>query len=213
MKHKIRYFACGEYGEPSKVITKFNRPYITDGDRPHYHAIIFNMSLYPNHKKLISDAWQQGDIHFGLAEPDSINYVAQYIDKKFTGDLADQEYHLKLREPVFRLMSLGIGRDYVDNNVEQITMMQCITVKGKKQSLPRYYINRLSLDTSDIKQQAYIKDCDLMHKLTGFDYSRDEAYRVLTVNEVYDSEQEIRRAKSQHRANLEAKVNLKVKKL
>lgn len=209
MKHKIRYFACGEYGDPSKVIYHNNIPYVTEGDRPHYHAIIFNMSLYPHHKQLIIKAWNQGIVHFGLAEPDSINYVAQYIDKKFTGDLADTEYHLKLREPVFRLLSLGLGRDYVDNNSDQISMMQCITINGKKTSLPRYYINRLGLDISDLKQKAYEKECDLMHSLTGFDYSRDEAYRVLTVNEVYDSEQKIRRAKSQHRANLEAKVKLR----
>ena len=47
---------------------------------------------------------------FGTAEPDSIGYVAQYIDKKFTGDLAKQEYDDKGRQPVFKVCSLGIGK-------------------------------------------------------------------------------------------------------
>ena len=50
---------------------------------------------------------------FGTAEPDSIGYVAQYIDKKFTGDLAKQEYDDKGRQPVFKVCSLGIGKVYV----------------------------------------------------------------------------------------------------
>ena len=61
-----------------------------------------------------------GLCHFGTATPDSISYVCQYIDKKFTGDLAKIEYEDKGRAPVFRVSSLGIGRKFLEDNKEQL---------------------------------------------------------------------------------------------
>lgn len=196
-KRRIRHYSCGEYGDQTQ--------------RPHYHSIIFGMSLSISDKLLIDESWTNGLIHYGLAEPDSMRYVAQYIDKKFTGELADTEYKQKNREPVFRLLSLGLGKNYVDKNADQITQNMFITVNGVKQSLPRYYINRLGLESQ--KDQAYIKECDLVSHYSGFDYSRDEAYRILSPDEVRRIEDGIRDAKLQHGKNLEAKIGLKKSKI
>ena len=99
---KIRYFACGEYGSQTQ--------------RPHYHAIIYGLSLRPQDKQLVMDCWKLCDWNpaiikgaFGLVEADSIRYVAQYIDKKYTGDLAETEYTLKGRDPVFKVQSLCLS--------------------------------------------------------------------------------------------------------
>ena len=42
----IKYFACGEYGKRSRLIqTRSGRLYQTDGDRPHYHFILYGIGL------------------------------------------------------------------------------------------------------------------------------------------------------------------------
>nr|QJB18786.1 MAG: replication initiator protein [Microvirus sp.] len=196
---KIRYFACGEYGDINQ--------------RPHYHAIIFGLGLNAMDINNIEISWQKGNIDYGLAEPDSINYVAQYIDKKFTGEKADEEYKFKNREPVFRILSLGLGREYADTHMEQMQHMGHLTVRGIKTSIPRYYINRLGLDLNLIRLKAYEKECDIVSHYSGVDYSRDEAYHILKPDEVRRIEEGIKRSNKQNELNQSAKINLKKSKL
>lgn len=206
-KRFIRYYACGEYGD------------ITE--RPHYHAIIFGMSLHLEDKMHIMTAWPFADWDvpairknsFGLAEPDSINYVAQYIDKKYSGDKAIEEYKNKGREPVFRVCSLGIGRNYVDTHAEQIKQNLHLSVRGVKHSLPRYYLNRLDISSDLLKDDAYKKEVELVKRLSGFSYSFDEAYDALRPDEILKIEDGRKKSNAQNELNLQAKINLKTKKL
>lgn len=69
---KIRYFACGEYGERFK--------------RPHYHAIIFGLENCHTTWQLIHDVWNKGIIDVGSVTKDSISYVAGYVSKKMGSD-------------------------------------------------------------------------------------------------------------------------------
>lgn len=203
---KIRHFSCGEYGDQT--------------DRPHYHAIIFGMSLNNADKQSVIDSWDKCDWSpirikksFGLAEPDSINYVAQYIDKKLSGDLAKQEYTKKNREPVFRLLSLGIGREYVDYYKDKLSENPFITIRGEKRSLPRYYINRLELDTTEKKAQAYQKECSQVATYTGLDYSYDESLKILPREQSNKLREQVNNARRQHNMNLQAKIAIKQSKL
>ena len=76
---KIRYYAVGEYGD----ITM----------RPHYHIILFGLGLRVEDKKCVMDAWPYTNWSidsirskaFGLVEPDSIQYVAKYVHKQYSG--------------------------------------------------------------------------------------------------------------------------------
>lgn len=102
---KIRYFACGEYGEHSM--------------RPHYHIALFG---YPNcgyintrHRKergccpqcdLIAQAWGLGQIQLGTLEQKSAAYIAGYVVKKMT---KDDDPRLEGRLPEFARMSLRPG--------------------------------------------------------------------------------------------------------
>lgn len=213
MNRRIKIFACGEYGSPPKLL----HGRYTIGHRPHYHAIIFGMSLDVEDKILIMESWPFCDWNnpkirkdaFGLAESDSIRYVSQYIDKKYSGEKAVEEYDLKNREPVFRIFSPGIGRDYVDTYSEKIINNSCITVNGKAFSLPRYYIKRLGVDPEPFKQKGREKDCDLTERYTGLYMSSDDFARYANSDEEISYEEQKARARKQHEANLEAKVNLK----
>ena len=105
---RIRYFACGEYGDTT--------------ERPHYHVAVFG---YPtcsrgrtDHRKisccprcdLVKDTWGFGGVDLGTLEVNSAQYIAGYVTKKLT---AKDDYRLNGRYPEFARMSLrpGIGAD------------------------------------------------------------------------------------------------------
>lgn len=203
----IKYFACGEYGDKT--------------ERPHYHLIIYGLGLKPQDKQLIIDAWQYADWNvdtirrksFGLVEPKSIAYVAQYIDKKFTGDKAKEEYTDKQREPVFRLLSLGIGKRYCMENAEQIKKDLAINYKGNQVSLPRYYVKLLDIDPDLLKQKAVEQDCEKVQRITGVYIDRESLYLKGSVNDNVVLIKTTQNGKAQHDKNLHAKVKLKERSL
>lgn len=154
---KIRYFACGEYGDKK--------------GRPHYHAIIFGYD-FPDKKlhtvsnghplytsDLLLRAWnKKGHVLIGEVTFESAAYCARYIMKKQKGtrteknkekyDEYEEKYklvdtetgELHLQEKEFCLMSRrpGIGAEWVEK-FKTDTDKDYITIRGKKMSLPKYY--------------------------------------------------------------------------
>lgn len=110
----IRFFACGEYGE------KYSRP--------HYHLIIFGLSIddplfkgkvYDRKSKgyyLLSPLWKNGNMYLGDVTYSSCRYVASYVNKKQLGKKGKQFYEDNKLVPEFTLMSRrpGIGSDFVN---------------------------------------------------------------------------------------------------
>jgi len=137
-KQKIKYYACGEYGDQF--------------ERPHYHAVIFNSC--PEHiSKSWCDFWspldEQGRV-LGIATFDVVNertvaYTAKYMNKgklipKFKGDL---------RIPEFQLFSIGLGINFINDATRTFynsdPTRNAVTVDGFKKALPRYFYNKLVL--------------------------------------------------------------------
>ena len=92
---KVKYFACGEYGEKN--------------NRPHYHAIIFGYDFpdkTPTGKSgdniiynsaELSSIWPFGHAVIGEANFQTAAYIARYCTKKFTNKDPEQvksHYHL-----------------------------------------------------------------------------------------------------------------------
>jgi len=141
-ERKIMYYACGEYGEQSA--------------RPHYHAIIFGISNRPEDVETIQKAWPYGFIKCGTVTYDSARYVADYIQKKYSGHLAEEVYDKSNRERPFAVMSRGIGEKYVMDNQEKLISTMSITVHGAEVGLPRYYQKKMCL-TRDEKTVKALK--------------------------------------------------------
>lgn len=144
---RIRFFACGEYGEKFK--------------RPHYHAIIFNYDFddkeiiehkrrwksrfskkpYENLYKSenLAKLWKKGFVTVGEATFDSAAYIARYCTKKVTGKNSGKHY--AGLEPEFALMSRmpGIGEPFFQKYFRDVYPKDFITIGGIKQRPPRYF--------------------------------------------------------------------------
>lgn len=132
-KRRIRYFACGEYGD------KFGRP--------HYHAIIYGVS--PTEADLIESCWPHGHVKLGFVTEDSCAYVAKYMTKKLNGRALQQ----KLEEDPnyqneFVLMSRrpGIGADLSPAMIQYLRDNGIYYRKGVMSGLPRYWKEKFYID-------------------------------------------------------------------
>lgn len=203
---KIKYFACGEYGD--------------EKERPHYHAIIFGLSLKPSDRQYVIDSWNKCDwanpkIYdgaFGCVTPESINYVAGYVNKKFSGPMAEEQYEQRGREPVFRISSLGLGKQYALDEAERITRDLEINYQGRKVSIPRYYLKVLGIDPDLIKDKALDLSREKVHKLVGLYLDSDELYCFGDLKDNLCFIEKNNRTKAQANLNLEAKLNLTKRK-
>lgn len=164
---KIRYFLCGEYGD------QFGRP--------HYHLIVFNLSMFDErvftaHQKaaggyvVLCSCWDKGRVHVGNVTRASASYVARYTMKKVNGH-SKEWYQDRGIEPEFILMSLkpGIGFGFMDKYKEDILNHDAVYVDGVKFRVPRYYSKKLNLsDTigyeikANQKHQEYFDNLESM---------------------------------------------------
>lgn len=135
----ISYMVTGEYGDKKK--------------RPHWHAIIFNYSpddkkpKYTSHSgeqvftsQFLTELWSKGQIDFGSVTLESAGYVARYAAKKLAhGKDQDHDYH-----PIHKTSSKhAVGKKWIEKYWKQTFDNGFIILKGKKASIPRYYLDWL----------------------------------------------------------------------
>jgi len=154
-QQKIRFFACGEYGDKKL--------------RPHYHAVIFNHDFndkkqvtirnnYPVYTSAsLNQLWPAGSHEIGNVTFKSSCYVARYVMKKIGGDEADDHYyrqspidgqHYRV-EPEFCVQSKGLGQSWFDRYKSDAFPSDFLIIDGKKVKPPRYYLNQLKEDDRD----------------------------------------------------------------
>lgn len=144
-KDRIRFFACGEYGEHTF--------------RPHYHLILFcdkplaleakgiNEFLSP----VVSKAWPFGFHTVSFAEPGCCAYVAGYVVKKASLDLDRflvKPFLLMSRKP-------GIGFAYLADHdlVSTLKVYGSFGSKCSFRGVPRYFKNKLGDLWKDQKER------------------------------------------------------------
>lgn len=127
----IKYYLVGEYGAKT--------------ERPHYHAIMFNLpNYYLINEHRIEELWKKGRVQVDEVTPASIRYVTGYLHKQlYWSNKGDQDD--RTRE--FSRMSKGIGENYLTE--ARIKSMQSklnpyMTIEdGLKLPTPRYYKNKV----------------------------------------------------------------------
>lgn len=152
---RIKFYGVGEYG--------------TRGKRAHYHVIIFGVSPYlQSDRDAIAKSWlpRCDDWQFdrsrgkrsaiGSVTPDSVAYVAGYVQKKLGGDMAKSEY--KGRQPPFMLCSKGLGLDFAEQHLDRLRKGWTYIGAGKKINLPRYYRDKLGIELPEQEVHLLPKD-------------------------------------------------------
>jgi len=150
---RIRFFACGEYGEKM--------------GRPHYHAIVFGwfpddavyfkgsgeLSLFTS--SMLSSTWGHGHALVGRVSFDSASYVANYATKKVRGVKADAYYAGK--RPEFLVMSRrpGIGSTWYEKFKSDVYPSDEVIINARPCRPPRYYDNLFAVSNPD--QMSTIK--------------------------------------------------------
>lgn len=142
---KIKYYLAGEYGGRTQ--------------RPHYHAIMFNVPDLD----LIETAWQLGSINYGQVSDASVGYTLKYINKtkRIPAHRNDD------RIPEFALMSKGLGASYLTPSIIQyhhadLLNRACLTIAdGKKVSMPRYYKEKIYTEL-ERKRIAHFQQIDMI---------------------------------------------------
>lgn len=146
-KYKLRYIACGEYGDQTK--------------RPHYHAIIFGQDfreekieisdeLYTNEK--LVKMWGLGHVTIAGVTMSSICYVCGYVHKK----IADADtFNLASRRP-------GIGHHWLDRYSDDLARTGTVTIEGREYPIPPRYLTWHEEALEHVKDQrrALVKSRD-----------------------------------------------------
>lgn len=199
---RIRYYFAGEYGSKSM--------------RPHYHGIIFGLGLEQENQLVVIRNWNKCDWDvksireksFGAVNHDSIRYVAQYIDTKLYGAEAMERFDDRGLTRPFNMCSKGIGRRWAEEHAEEIKKLE-LTYRGRKTTIPRYYVKRLDIDKEALKKKGEISDIEETQKLTGLSYTDDEFYRIASPREYRNYENaKVAKAVQRHK-NVESRGKLK----
>lgn len=177
-KGKIRFFACGEYGDKSL--------------RCHFHDIVFGLDV-PDKKfyrlsesgervytsEYLNKIWKRGQVFVGSVTWKSCAYTSRYVMKKI-GTGANDFYTRSNLVPPFVVMSRreGIGKNYYNEHPElwKYRSIPLSTESGKHDVYPPRYFKKLlekdnpllydeikekNLLTLDIREQAKQAQTDM----------------------------------------------------
>lgn len=179
---RVRYFACGEYGDQN--------------GRPHFHACVFGHGFFGDRTRLdrpgkplfqsrqLDELWSDpasdrplGFASVGALEYESAAYVARYVMKKLTGKRSEEYGE---RRPPFVVMSLkpGIGASWFTKYQADVFPSDEIVHDGRRHRVPRYYDQLF--EASDAEAMARIK---MKRAAAAHSHSEDQTYGRLRARE------------------------------
>lgn len=145
---KIRFFACGEYGDTTA--------------RPHYHAILFGCDfddkvlykvldvgcLYTSES--LTKLWSLGHVVIADVTFDTCAYVARYVLKKQNGELGKEKYEGIQPEFVNMSRRPGIGKEFYDRYKSDMYPYDEVVILDRDKTRvlrpPRYYDKLYDID-------------------------------------------------------------------
>jgi hypothetical protein len=148
LKHKVRFYMCGEYGPKE--------------GRPHYHACLFNADFRDGRQPVGKSGsghtfYEQADLTrlwgLGFATvqdlvPETASYCARYIMKKALGEEAktayidcDDDGVITQLKPEYAAMSLkpGIGARWFERYQRDVFPHDFVIHDGTERQVPKYY--------------------------------------------------------------------------
>lgn len=193
---KIRYFACGEYGDRT--------------GRAHYHAILFNCD--GGDEKCIRESWKKGYVMVSEMCPAHAEYVAKYTLKKNTWPDSSPDGRVK----EFALMSRrpGIGCTIVEKlqaaSRQGNFRLSCYhSSEDQESQTTAIFGGSLRVSGRLLPIHRYIKD--KLRKTEGFDenlYRKSQEDRLLETQGGSVFQEVLRRADAKVSAKAKVKRNL-----
>lgn len=104
-KSEWKHYLVGEYG--GKFL------------RGHYHAIFTNTDV-TKWTELIEREWNKGRIRTSPATAGRISYLLKYIEKELHKEQAEEMYTKNGMEKPFAMISKGIGKKWIEDNIEML---------------------------------------------------------------------------------------------
>lgn len=175
---EIRYYLAGEYGSQTH--------------RPHYHAILFGLSLsdFPDIKPVSKNSfgqylyssqkmyeiWKLGNVALAEVSWQTCAYVARYCVKKLGDDVSRETYESFGVLPEFSLMSRRPGiagfyalehPDLIEKSKQYFSDDNGVTPRTSCQT-PKFVFDKLQLTNSELydkikkQRQAYARDKELI---------------------------------------------------
>lgn len=120
--NNFHYYFVGEYG--GKI------------GRPHYHAIFIGLDS-EEMLSLSRLCWKRGFCMVYPAMSSCVRYVLKYLDKQSTDNL--NVYKERNLIPPFAMISHGIGRKYLEDNIDFITENGGYRCGSSLRPMPYYY--------------------------------------------------------------------------
>lgn len=174
--HKVRYYACGEYGDYS--------------NRPHYHVSLFGYD-FPDKVSLdvtgtqehplyfseqLAAVWPFGHHSIGSITFDSAQYVAGYVSKKLTGAYEKHDPDGVVLQSEFGLSSTrpGIGASWFYRYGDSVVDKGFCYVNGSKCAIPSYYKKRLFSEQQKIRFREVHGDAELIDLRHPDSFANDE---------------------------------------
>lgn len=164
----FRHYTAGEYGERT--------------GRAHWHAAIFGIAFERGDPRGKSEAgaicydspqleklWGKGRVTVGDLTPESMSYVARYVQKKLNGPAAEDAYTVvdedgvilgQRRAPFARSSNRpGIGARFVEEYAADLLVKGCVVMRGGLEApLPAYYERLLLRDPLHADRMQDYKD-------------------------------------------------------
>lgn len=170
---KIRFFACGEYGE------KFGRP--------HYHCILYgvdrdNLAMV----RAVEGAWQYGIARVDELRPEAVAYVAGYVSKKYAGtrvargtEVVDSETGevMKWQDPFLQMSrNPGIG---ANARAFASSFRDRAVHGGRPVPVPRYWHEAWKAQASDAQLEALQAQRDRQYEERFDEVMQDVGFDLL----------------------------------
>ena len=174
----IRYYLVGEYG--------------TETNRPHYHAIIFN--VLPDVMKKIGEIWNLGHVKVGECNPTTIDYVTKYCISTKTGN--QERFNGKSKEFATMSRRPGLGANYIETAAQYHADNQNATIrnhKGNFKRMPAYYKQKLftESDRENMAQKSHVlqttrdnREYERLEKLGLNPYLYKQEQQQNTINKI-----------------------------
>lgn len=141
---KIKYFACGEYGEKNK--------------RPHYHAIIFGIGVMDHwYNEMhqceggpVFDSWNQkghprGFVTVTPVHVNRMRYCAKYLLKG-----TEESEQFWLYQGPFQFTSKGLGLEHAEISRDRLVEDQELVINGRNRGIPKYFKDKLGIEGNEI---------------------------------------------------------------